>query len=291
MTLWEGVRSLCESRGIEAVYEKGCAVLPDDGDDLDAAVRAAADADAVIYAVGDVIDQFGETHDRANLDLSGRQYELFRRLKETGKPICTVLIASKPLCLNETAEQADAVLCGFNGGMFGGQALAEAIFGELNPSGRLPITFPRHSGQLPVYYSQLPGWHGGKYCDLPDSPLYAFGEGLGYSAFTYSDLSVDDNLLLTVNVTNTGDTAGRETVQVYIHDCVSSLITPVRRLAAFEQADILPGETVQVKIPLKKESFALIDQNCRETVEPGTFTVYAGHSSKDEDLLSTTITL
>ena len=291
VTLWEGVRSLCESRGIEAVYEKGCAVLPDDGDDLDAAVRAAADADAVIYAVGDVIDQFGETHDRANLDLSGRQYELFRRLKETGKPICTVLIASKPLCLNETAEQADAVLCGFNGGMFGGQALAEAIFGELNPSGRLPITFPRHSGQLPVYYSQLPGWHGGKYCDLPDSPLYAFGEGLGYSAFTYSDLSVDDNLLLTVNVTNTGDTAGRETVQVYIHDCVSSLITPVRRLAAFEQADILPGETVQVKIPLKKESFALIDQNCRETVEPGTFVVYAGHSSKDEDLLSTTITL
>ena len=291
VTLWEGIRAICERRGIEAVYEKGCSVLPDDGDDLEAAVRAASSADVIVYAVGDVIAQFGETHDRADLNLSGRQYELFRRLKETGKPVCTVLIASKPLCLNETAEQADAVLCGFNGGMFGGQALAEAIFGELNPSGRLPISFPRHSGQLPVYYSQLPGWHGGKYCDLPDSPLYAFGEGMGFSAFTYSGLTVDDDLLLTVDVTNTGRTAGKETIQVYFRDDVSSLVTPVRRLIAFTQADLMPGETRRVSIQLNKESFALIDQNCETAVEPGTFTVYAGHSSKEEDLLSTSIVL
>ena len=291
VTLKEGVEALCRERGIDAVYAKGCSVRPREDDDLEEAVRAAESADAVIYAVGDVYGQFGEYCDRANLELSGKQLELFRRIRAAGKPVCTVLIATKPLCLGDAAEQADAVLCGFNGGMFGGQAIAEAIFGRLNPSGRLPVSFPRHSGQLPVYYTACPGWHGDKYNDLPATPLFAFGEGLGYSSFEYSDLSVDDDLVLTVRVTNTGDCAGRETVQVYLRDCVSSVMTPVRRLIAFRQVDLAPGETAEVRIPLQKESFALINAACEQVIEPGAFIVYAGHSSREEDLIHTEVTL
>ena len=265
--------------------------MPDDQEDLDAAVRAVENADAVIYTVGDVFGQFGEFCDRANLELTGKQNELFRRIKVTGKPICTVLIGTKPLCLGDTAEQADAVICGFNGGMFGGQAIAEAIFGKINPSGRLPVSFPRHSGQLPVHYTSYTGWHGGKYHDLPEMPLFTFGEGMGYSSFEYSDLSVDNNLMLTVRVKNTGSISGRETVQVYLRDCVSSVMTPVRKLIAFRQVNVGPGETAKVQIQLQRESFALINAACEQVVEPGEFVVYAGHSSKEEDLVSMKISL
>ena len=291
VTLREGVEAICKARGIETVYAKGCSVLADESDDLDAAVHAAEGADAVILAVGDTVALHGEYKDRANLNLSGRQAELFERLKALGKPVCTVLIASKPLCLGAAAEQADAVICAFNGGMFGGQAVAEAVFGLLNPQGRLPISFPRHSGQVPVYYTQLPGWHGDRYCDLPETPLFAFGEGLGYSAFEYSGLTLDDGLTLRVNVRNTGRRSGTETVQVYLRDCVSSVLQPVRRLIAFRQVTLAPGETQTVEIALPRERFALIDASCRQVIEPGEFIVYAGHSSKEEDLLSTTVTL
>lgn len=289
VTLLEGIEKLARERGVETVYAKGCAVLPEPDDDLDAAVAAVSGADAVILAVGDRVDQFGEYRDRANLDLSGRQMELFRRLKQTGKPVCTVLIASKPLCMGDAAEQADAVICAFNGGMFGGQAVAEALFGELNPMGRLPITFPRHTGQLPVYYNQLPGWHGGRYCDLPKTPLFAFGEGLGYSRFAYDHLTVDEAHTVQVNVTNTGSCTGTETVQVYVRDCVSSVITPVRRLVAYQQVTLAPGETAAVRIPLSRDSFSLINAQCEQVVEPGEFIVYAGHSSKEKDLLKASV--
>ncbi|MBR2749786.1 MAG: glycoside hydrolase family 3 C-terminal domain-containing protein [Clostridiales bacterium] len=295
VTLWEGVKDICEKNGIEAVYAKGCAVKPLEGVNEDAdlaeAVRVASDADVVIYAVGDVIPQFGEYSDRADLDLSGRQNELFARLKETGKKICTVLIASKPLCMGDTAEKADAVVCGFNGGMFAGQALAEVLFGKINPRGRLPISFPRHSGQIPVYYNQMPGWHGGKYNDLPQAPLFAFGEGMGYSAFAYENLCLDEDLMLRVTVKNTGARDGVETVQIYQNDCVSSVLTPVRRLIAFKQVELSAGESKDVEIRLSKDDFSLINAKCEKVLEPGEFILYAGHSSKEEDLISITIKL
>ena len=293
VTLREGVEEICRKKGIEAVYAKGCAVLPNERDDADIAeaVRAAESADAVILAVGDVAGQFGEYCDRANLDLSGRQIELFRRVKAAGKPVCTVLIASKPLCMGDAAERANAVICAFNGGMFGGQAVAEAIFGSFNPSGRLPVSFPRHSGQLPVHYTGFTGWHGEKYWDLPETPLFTFGEGMGYSPFAYANLTVDDALCLRVQVTNTGDVAGTETVQVYLRDCVSSVMTPVRRLIAFQRVTIAPGETAHVRIQLEKERFMLINSACEQVLEPGDFIVYAGHSSKEADLLQAIVTL
>ncbi|MBO4927851.1 MAG: glycoside hydrolase family 3 C-terminal domain-containing protein [Clostridiales bacterium] len=292
VTLWEGVRDLCAQMGIEAVYAKGCSVLPSDQDDADMeeALKAVSDADAIIYAVGDVIDQYGEFHDRANLDLSGCQYALFSKLKSTGKPICTVLIASKPLCMGDTAEKADAVLCGFNGGMFGGQALAEVIFGKLNPSGRLPISFPRHVGQLPVYYNQLPGWHGNKYVDYPETPLFSFGEGIGYSAFVYEGLSYE-NGKLSVTVKNAGDQEGTETVQVYLKDCVSSVLTPVRKLIAFAQVTLLPGQSQELEFRIDPEDFKIVNADCKTVLEPGEFILYAGHSSREEDLISVKFTV
>ncbi len=292
VTVKEGVEALCKENNIEFVYAKGCSVLPSEEDDLAAAIQAASDADAIIFVVGDMIDQFGEFKDRANLDLSGRQTELFYGLKATGKPVCTVLVASKPLCLGAVAEQADAVICGFNGGMFGGQAIAEAVFGKLNPGGRLPISFPRHSGQLPVYYNQLPGWHGGKYCDLPAEPLFAFGEGMSYTTFAFENLTFDkDNFKVQVDVTNTGDREGVETVQVYVHDVVSSVMTVGKKLVAFDKVTLAAGEKKTVSISLQKDDFALINANCEKVVEPGEFVVMAGKSSKDEDLLKVNVVL
>ena len=290
VTVKEGVEALCKENNIEFVYAKGCSVLPSEEDDLAAAIQVASDADAIIYVVGDMIDQFGEFKDRANLDLSGRQTELFYGLKATGKPVCTVLVASKPLCLGAVAEQADAVICGFNGGMFGGQAIAEAVFGKLNPGGRLPISFPRHSGQLPVYYNQLPGWHGGKYCDLPAEPLFAFGEGMSYTTFAFENLTFDkDTFKVQVDVTNTGDREGVETVQVYVHDVVSSVMTVGKKLVAFDKVTLAAGEKKTVSISLLKDDFALINANCEKVVEPGEFVVMAGKSSKDEDLLKVSV--
>ena len=292
VTVKEGIEALCKENGVAFNYAKGCSILASDEDDLETAVSIAKDADAVFYVVGDMIDQFGEYKDRADLNLSGRQTELFYRLQATGKPICTVLVASKPLCMGDVAEKADAVLCSFNGGMFGGQAVAEAVFGKLNPSGRLPISFPRHSGQLPVYYNQLPGWHGGKYCDLPATPLFAFGEGISYTTFEFSNLNFcKDNYTVTLDVENTGTCEGTETIQLYLHDVVSSVMTVGKRLIAFKKINLTPGEKQTVTITLSREDFALINAECKAVVEPGEFILMAGKSSKDEDMIKLTVTL
>ena len=176
--------------------------------------------------------------------------------------------------------------------MFGGEAVAQAVFGEFNPKGRLSITFPRHSGQLPVYYNSLPGWHGGKYCDLPAEPLYAFGEGMGYSAFAYGDLTIDEKTLCAgVTVTNTGSAAGVETVQVYMRDVVSSVMTPVKQLIAFKQAELAPGESRRVEFALAREDFSLVNRQQQRVTEPGEFELMIGHSSKDCDLLRIRFTI
>ena len=318
VTVKEGFEALCQERGIECVYHVGCGVkepmpaptgpalldpvaeamrhlsyqrslVPDD---IPGAVEAAKDADHIILVVGDMIDQFGEYKDRANLDLSGKQMELYRALRALNIPLTVVLVASKPLCIPEIAKTADAVVVAFNGGMFGGQAVAEAAFGCFNPSGRLPISFPQHSGQVPVYYNSLPGWHGGKYMDLPAAPVYSFGEGMGYSPFTYANLAFDPaTMIATVDVTNAGDVAGDEVVQVYMHDVVASIIRPVKQLIAFTRVSLQPGETKTVSIQLKKMDFSLINLEEKRVVEPGEFELFVGHSSKNEDLLKLKFTL
>ncbi len=292
VTLLEGVRLFAEPREIDVTFARGCGPLPNETDDLDAAVAAARDADVIVLAAGDVIEQAGEYRDRADLSLSGRQEELFSRLHALGKPVVTVLIATKPLCVARVAEESAAFIAAFNGGMFGGQALAEAMFGAINPGGKLPISFPRHSGQIPVYYNTLPGWHGDKYVDLPETPLFAFGEGLSYTTFAYSGLRVEpETLRVLVTLTNTGTHAGSETTQVYLRDLVSSVITPVKRLVAFQKISLEAGETKELVFQLKRDDFSLVRADEVRVVEPGDFVIFVGGSSKDADLLSQGITL
>ena len=292
VTLKEGIEAVGQRHKVQVLYAEGCSHIEQSTDDLVNACEIAKNADAIIYAVGDMIDQIGESKDRANLSLSGRQDELFEALLTLGKPICTVLIASKPLCIVKEAEGSNAVICAFNGGMFGGQAIAEAVFGELNPSGHLPISFPRHSGQVPVYYNYMPGWHNGNYCDLPASPLFAFGEGLSYTSFELSGLSCDsESLTVHLHVQNTGNRQGSTVVQIYQHDLVSSVLTPVKRLIAFERVTLEAGSGTDLVIPLHRDDFALVNTACQTVVEPGSFDILAGLSSKDEDLLRTTILL
>ncbi len=322
VTVKEGFETLCAQRGATCAYHAGCAVRPlppeviamiegpaladpvaenirqlsmhrnTPKDDIPGAVETARDADAIILVVGDTIDQHGEYKDRGNLDLSGKQMELYRALRALNIPLCVVLVSSKPLCLGEIADTADALAVAFNGGQFGGQAVAEALFGCFNPSGRLPISFPAHSGQLPVYYNTLPGWHGGRYMDLPRTPVYVFGEGMGYAAFAYGNLRFDpETLVAQVDVTNMGDVAGTEVVQVYMHDVVASVIRPVKQLIAFTRVELDPREAKTVTFQLKKEDFSLVNREEKRVVEPGAFELFVGHSSKDDDLLKTRFTL
>ena len=286
-TVKEGVEKLAK----ECTYVRGCGPVACECDDLEAAVEAAKAADVIVYVVGDVVTQVGEMKDRADLSLSGKQLELFKLLKATGKKIVTVLVASKPLCLEDAAD-SNAVVVAFNGGAHGGTAVAEALYGVFNPSGRLPISFPHHSGQVPVYYNRLPGWHtfvadAAKYCDLPKDPLYAFGEGISYTQYEYSNLSMDaQTLTAKITVKNTGAVAGLETVQVYFRDCVSSVLTPVKTLIAYQQVLLQPGESKDVEIQLNRMDFSLVNRHEERVVEPGEFLLMVGHSSKDEDLLT-----
>jgi len=295
VTVKEGMEAACAARGIECVYHRGCSVLDGEYEDIEGAIEAAKDADAIVLVVGDVIPQVGEEKDRAKLELSGKQAELFAALRALNIPLATVLVASKPLALGEAAKDADAFVCAFNGGMFGGEAVAKALFGEINPSGRLPISFPRHSGQLPVYYNSLPGWHtrpGMGYCDVPIDPLYVFGEGMGYSRFAYSDLMLDEKKLsASVVVKNEGSMAGTETVQVYFNDVVSSVITPVKQLIRFKQVTLEPGEAKKVEFEFAREDFSLVNRQEKRVVEPGEFVLMIGHSSRDCDLLKTVFDL
>ncbi len=292
VTLLEGVRACAEQRDVVVRYARGCGPLPNEADDLDAAVLAAKDADLIVFAVGDVIEQAGEYRDRADLALSGSQEALFSRLLALHKPIVTVLIATKPLCVTRVAEESGAFIAAFNGGQYGGQAVAEALFGEINPGGKLPISFPRHSGQIPVYYNSLPGWHGEKYVDLPESPLFAFGEGLSYTRFAYSNLRVDpDTLEVFITLANIGMREGSEIVQVYVRDLFSSVITPVKRLIAFQKVGLAAGESREIVFCLKRNDFSLVLPDERRVVESGAFALFVGGSSKDQALLKTEIFL
>lgn len=291
-TVLDGMRKLAKQNNRIVEYCRGCEIFSGDrgyGIFSPAAYEAVSTAkkcDAIVLVLGDMIDQTGEGKDRADLTLSGVQMALLERLRSLSKPLVTVLVSSKPLCIERIAQETDALIVAFNGGMFGGLAVAEAIFGKLNPSGRLPISFPRHSGQLPVYYNSLPGWHGGKYIDLPAAPLYAFGEGMSYTDFQYSNLQVDEkSLTVSVDVINIGKRGGFETIQVYFRDCVSSVMTPNKQLIGFEKVFLEAEETKNVSFTFKRKDFSLVTSDERRVTEPGEFLIMVGPSSKDNDLL------
>ncbi|MFJ3589463.1 glycoside hydrolase family 3 N-terminal domain-containing protein [Streptomyces sp. DT20] len=256
------------------------------------AVAAAQAADYVVAVVGDRIELVGEGRSTATLELIGGQVALLDALAATGKPLVVVVISSKPLVLPPSAHNAAAIVHAFNPGMLGGRAVAELALGLIEPSGRLPVSFARHSGQQPTYYNQVRGQHGSRYADLTQSPAFVFGEGLSYTSVSYTELEVltedlgaDDTLRARVLVSNTGDRPVRETVQAYVSDTVTSVTWAEKELKAYRQVTLEPGESREVVIELPVAECSLVDAAGNRIVEPGAFELLVGPSSRDEALL------
>lgn len=262
------------------------------------AVALADEADVVVAVVGDRIELIGEGRSTATLELVGGQNGLLDALIATGKPVVVVLLASKPLVLPASVQQAAAVIWAANPGMEGGRALAEILAGEVEPSGRLPISFARHVGQQPTYYNQIRGQHGDRYADLTQSPAWAFGEGLSYTTVRYHDLMLDETALTAsgmisghVTVSNTGARPVLETVQIYVRDMVTSVSWTDRELKAYRQVEVAPGESVRVGLELPVAACTIVDASGQRVVEPGGFELLVGPSSREESLLKAAFTV
>ncbi|MCB8975859.1 MAG: glycoside hydrolase family 3 C-terminal domain-containing protein [Ardenticatenaceae bacterium] len=292
-TMLDGIRALAPD-GLEVRYERGCSIVDDDLSGIPAAVAAAEASDVVVAVVGDHLKFIGETLSTATLELQGGQIALLDALAQTGKPMIVVLINSKPLVLPASAKNAAAIVELFNPGMEGGQALAEALFGLLNPSGKLTISIPVHVGQQPVFYSQVRGQHGNRYADLTQEPLFPFGHGLSYTEYAYSNLrlasstlSSDKTAKVSVDVANVGEREGVEIVQVYVSDVVTSATWVNKALKGFARVHLAPGEKKTVHVELPWHAFEIVNAQGVNVVEPGEFEILVGPSSRDRDLLKT----
>ncbi len=294
VTVAEGIRRAASPR-TRVTHVKGAEVEGADTSGFAEAVRAARGADAVVLVLGERADMSGEAASRANLDLPGVQEPLARVVLAQGKPTVVVLANGRPLTFPWLAEQAPAILEAWYLGVQMGPAVADVLFGDHNPGGKLPITFPRSLGQVPLHYShentgRPPGndKYTSKYLDVPVTPLYPFGYGLSYTTFAHQRLSLDrtvmgpgDTLTITVEVTNTGSRAGDEVTQLYVRDEVASVAQPVRVLRGFQRIHLAPRETRRVTFRLAAQDLAFWGLDQKWVVEPGWFTVYVGPSSAE----------
>jgi beta-glucosidase len=292
---------------VKVVYAEGCKITKEGGnwfsdtatpsDEAEdrkliaEAVETARSADAVLLAIGGNEDTNKEgwapNHlgDRDTIELFGRQNDLVRGVLATGKPVIVMLINSGPLAINYVAENVPAILEGFYLGQETGVAVADVLFGDYNPAGKLPISFPRSVGQVPIYYNQKPSGRRG-YLFADKSPLFPFGFGLSYTTFSYGPPSISPAQIapngqakVTIAVTNTGKRAGDEIVQLYIRDLVSSVTRPIIELKAFKRIALQPGETKTVEFTITPDKLWFYDLNMKRVVEPGTFDIMVGPSS------------
>ena len=301
-TILMGIRDKVGADHVE--YVKGCAIRDTLHTDIPAAVAAAKRADVVVVAVGgssardfktsykatgaaeaditSVSDMdSGEGYDRATLTLLGRQQELLAALRQTGKPLVVVYIEGRPLDKSWAAAHADALLTAYYPGQEGGQAIADVLFGDYNPAGRLPISVPVGEGQLPVYYNKrAPKPH--NYVEMSAAPLYPFGYGLSYTRFAYSNLNIapqGSNYLVSFDVQNVGDRDGEEVAQLYLHDQVASVSQPMLQLRHFARVAIKKGATRRVSFTVTPEDLSIVNREMQTVVEPGDFDVMVGGSS------------
>ena len=303
-TVLDGIRNKAGAANV--IFSKGCAIRDESSADIPAAVRAAKSADVSVVVVGGssardfrtkYIDtgaavtgdeavsdmEAGEGFDRSTLTLLGKQQELLEAVRAVGKPMIVVYIEGRPLDKDWAKARSDALLTMWYPGQEGGAALADVLFGDANPAGRLPVCVPRSVGQLPVYYNRKsPAGH--DYVEQPASPLYPFGYGLSYTSFTYSDLSVEvegATAKVSLSVTNSGAMDGDEVVQLYLTDIQASVARPQKQLRAFRRVHIPAGGSVRVEFTLGEKDFALYDRDMNYTVEPGDFIIGIGASSED----------
>lgn len=316
VTVMEGIKSV--AAGAKIIYAKG-ANLSDDpmvikrtnvfGVEIDTdkrsaeemineAVAAAQQADVVVAVVGEAADMTGEASSMANIDLQESQKNLLKALAKTGKPVVMVLYNGRPMTLKWESENIPAILDVWFGGTEGGNAVADVLFGDVNPSGKLTTSFPVVVGQIPVYHSMLntgrPYNHEefskfkSNYLDIPNEPLYPFGFGLSYSAFGYSDLKLSaaklkagEKITATVTVTNSGSRAGAEVVQLYIRDEVGSISRPVKELKGFQKVSLNAGESKTVTFTISVDDLKFYNSDLRFVAEPGGFKVFVGGNSRD----------
>jgi beta-glucosidase len=297
------------AEGVKITKEGGnwfadTATLNDEASDrqlINEAVETAKNSDAVVLAIGGNEDTnkegWAETHlgDRDSLDLVGRQNDLVRAVLQVGKPTVVFMINSGPLAINYVAENVPAILEGFYLGEETGTAAADVLFGDYNPGGKLPITFPRSVGQLPVFYDRKPTAKRG-YLFSTVEPLFPFGYGLSYTTFKYSNLQItkpqirpNESTTVTVDVTNTGQVRGDEVAQMYIRDEVSSVTRPIKELKDFSRITLLPGETKKITFTITPEKLQFYDREMKRVVEPGNFQIMVGGNSVD--LTAKTLTI
>jgi beta-glucosidase len=294
ITVKEGIRKKVSAQ-TKILYGKGCDIQNGCDANLDEAKSIANQADAVIVVVGESAAMSGEAASKVNIDLPIHQQELVQELYETGKPLIVVLMNGRPLTISVIAEKVPAILETWFLGIEAGNAIADVLFGDVNPSGKLPITFPRNIGQIPIYYNHKntgrpisDDMYTTKYIDSPQTPLYPFGFGLSYTSVAYENINVspkqinrNGNVMVSVDVTNTGKVAGEEIVQLYIQDNVASVTRPVKELKDFTKIKLQPGEKSTVHFTLSHEQLAFHNLDMKWTIEPGIFHVFVGGNSQD----------
>jgi beta-glucosidase len=309
-TVLDGIKEKAGDKA-KVIYSEGCkitvggswnedeVVASDPAEDrklIAEAIKTAEKADVIILAIGGneqtsreswAINHMG---DRTNLDMVGIQDELVKAMIGTGKPVVAILFNGRPLSINYVNENVPAILECWYIGQETGPAVADVVFGDYNPGGKLPVSFPRSAGHIPAYYNHKPSARRGYLFDEV-TPLYPFGFGLSYSQFEIGNIRLDNNSIhssgsatVSADVTNTGDRAGSEVVQLYIRDLVSSVTRPVKELRGFRKIWLEPGETRTVEIEITPESLAFYDINMEFKVEPGDFEIMIGNSSRNEDL-------
>ncbi|MEJ7699078.1 MAG: glycoside hydrolase family 3 C-terminal domain-containing protein [Pyrinomonadaceae bacterium] len=294
ITVLEGVRQKLGANA-KIRFEKGCELVCDNDKDFEKAIDAAKDSDFTILVVGETREISGEAASRSNLDLPGKQIDLVKAIHKIGKPYAVVLKNGRPLTINWLAENSPAILETWHSGTMGGAAIADVLFGDANPSGKLPVTFPRNVGQIPIAYNSLPtgrplepeNRYTSKYLDVPNTPLYPFGFGLSYTQFNISNLRLDrtqikasENIRVSVDVENVGKRDGAEVVQLYIRDLVASVSRPVKELKDFKRISLKKGEKRTVEFVLTPEKLGFLNRNMKFTVEDGDFKVFVGNSSE-----------
>lgn len=296
ISILEGIKEKV-SEDIQVLYAKGCEVLGDDTSGFDEAVEIAKKADVAVVVVGDKAGLMpdctsGEARDRADLNLPGKQEELIKAVYAAGTPVVVVLINARPLSITWLDENIPGILEAWLPGEEGGRAVADVLFGDYNPGGKLPITFPRTVGQIPVYYSHKPSggrshWLG-DYVECSTKPLYPFGYGLSYTAFEYNNLQIapqevdaKGDVYIQVDVTNTGKFEGDEVVQLYVHVPAENVTRPVKELKGFKRLTLKPGEKKTVVFNLSPSQLGFYDQDMNFVIEPGKVDVYIGSSSED----------
>ena len=299
---WEGLERKV-GKNTKLLYAKGCDIEGNNRSGFEEAIAVAKQSDVVIVSIGERHDMSGEAKSRSNIHLPGIQEEFIQELQKTGKPIVILINAGRPLIFNWIADNMPTIVYTWWLGSEAGNAIADVLFGDYNPSGKLPMTFPRDEGQIPLYYNHFSTGRPSKddndvvykstYIDLPSSPKFAFGYGLSYTTFSYTDLKLssdkmkpNEQLSISFTLTNTGKYMGEEVVQLYLKDQFGSVVRPVKELKGFQKVKLNPGEQKTITFTIDNELLSFYNDQLQWISEPGTFDIMIGSSSQDIRLQS-----